>query len=162
MKAIAGFGLAGSLLPGSWNLVLGAIASDQYLGHLGPRELDRGQLAALAQRAHLRPGQEDVFVATVRAGLRRRHRAADAAEERMLEEHRLDPELVGLEVAEDQLRVVRAVVVADAGVVATDDEVRAAVVLAADRVPDGLARPRVAHRRRERSPVPRTPEAESL
>jgi len=67
----------------------------------------------------------------------------------VLEEHRLDVELVRLELVEDQLRVVGAVVVADAGVVAADDEVRAAVVLAADRVPDRLARPGVAHRGRE-------------
>src|SRR5207247_394092 len=58
----------------------------------------------------------------------------------MLEEHRLDVELVRLELVEDQLRVVAAVVVADAGVVTPDDAVRAAVVLAADRMPDGLAR----------------------
>ena len=90
-----------------------------------------------------------MVVASVRAGLRRRHRAADAAEEGVLEEHRLDPELVRLELVEDQLRVVGAVVVADPRVVAADDEVRAAVVLAADRVPDRLARAGVAHRGRE-------------
>ena len=91
-----------------------------------------------------------MVVAAVRARLRRRHRAAGLAPERVLEEHRLDPELVRLEVVEDELRVVGAVVVADARVVAADDEVRAAVVLAADRVPDRLARAGVAHRRRER------------
>jgi hypothetical protein len=67
-----------------------------------------------------------VVVATVRAGLRGRHLPADAAVEGVLEEHRLDVELVRLELVEDQLRVVGAVVVADAGVVAADDEVRAA------------------------------------
>jgi hypothetical protein len=41
----------------------------------------------------------------------------------VLEEHRLDVELVRLELVEDQLRVVGAVVVADAGVDAADDEV---------------------------------------
>src|SRR5204863_7804396 len=92
---------------------------------------------------------EDVVVAAVRAGLRRGHRAADLAPERVLEEHRLDPELVRLELIEDALRVVRAVVVADARVVTADDEVRAAEVLAADRVPDRLARAGVAHRGRE-------------
>ena len=86
----------------------------------------------------------------VRARLRARHRAADVAPEGVLEEHRLDVELVRRELVEDELRVVRAVVVADSGVVPADDEVRAAVVLAADRVPDRLARPGVAHRCRER------------
>ena len=53
------------------------------------------------------------------------------------------------------LGVVRAVerlavaVVARAGVVAADDEVRAAVVLADDGVPDGLARAAHAHRERQ-------------
>src|SRR5438552_1681517 len=82
----------------------------------------------------------------VRARLRRRHRTARLAPERVLEEHRLDVELVRLELVEDQLRVVGAVVVADAGMVAADDEVRAAVVLAAERVPDRLARAGIAHR----------------
>ncbi len=67
----------------------------------------------------------------------------------MLEEHRLDVQLVGRELVEDVLSVVASVVVANAGVVPADDEVRAAVVLAADRVPDRLPRPGVAHRRRE-------------
>ena len=58
------------------------------------------------------------------------------------------PSSPGVELVEDLLRVVGAVVVADAGVVAADDEVRAAVVLAHDRVEDRLARAGVAHRRR--------------
>ena len=55
------------------------------------------------------------------------------------------------------LRVVRAVerlavaVVAGTGVVAADDEVRAAVVLADDRVPHGLARAAHAHRERQQA-----------
>jgi hypothetical protein len=40
----------------------------------------------------------------------------------VLEEHRLDVELVGLELVEDELCVVGAVVVAYAGVVSADDE----------------------------------------
>ena len=79
-----------------------------------------------------------MVVAAVRTRFRRRHLAARAAEERVLEEHRLDVELVRLELVEDQLRVVGAVVVPDAGMVAADDEVRTAVILAADCVPDRL------------------------
>ena len=52
------------------------------------------------------------------------------------------PELVDVDVVEDLLGVVGAVVVADAGVVAADDEVGAAVVPADDRVEDRLARAR--------------------
>ena len=90
-----------------------------------------------------------MVVPAVRACLRRRHLAAGPAPEGVLEEHGLDAQLVGLELVEDQLRVIRPVVVAHARVVASDDEVRAAVVLAADRMPDCLARARVTHRGRK-------------
>ena len=85
----------------------------------------------------------------VRAGLARRHALALVAPEGVLEEERLDAELVDVELVEDLLGVVGAVVVADAGVVAADDEVGAAVVPARDRVEDRLARAGVAHLRRE-------------
>src|SRR5581483_9095053 len=137
-------------VPDPWSGADSLVRLDQHLGHLGTGELDRGQLAVAEHLAHLRPGQEDVVVGRVRAGLRAGHRPAPLAPEGVLEEHRLDVELVRLELVEDQLRVVGAVVAADAGVVAADDEVRAAVVLAADRVPDRLARAGVAHGGRER------------
>src|SRR5262245_41800 len=130
--------------------VLAAVGLDQDLGDLGTRELLRWELARRKQLAHLGAREEDVIVASVRAGLRRRHLAADLAPERVLEEHRLDVELVRLELVEDELGVVGAVVAADSRVVSADDEVRAAVVLAADRMPDRLAGARVAHRGRER------------
>ena len=53
------------------------------------------------------------------------------------------------ELVEQRLRVVGAVVVADAGCVTSDDEVRATVVAANLPVVDGFARSRVAHRTRE-------------
>ena len=90
------------------------VCVDQHLCDLGTRELDRRQLARGQHLAHLRPAQEDVILRRVRARLRARHRPARLAPERVLEEHRLDVELVRLELVEDQLRVVRAVVVADA------------------------------------------------
>ena len=65
----------------------------------------------------------------------------------MLEEQRRDAEIARRELVEDLLRVVGAVVAPHARVIAADDEVRAAVVLARDRVEDRLARPGVAHRR---------------
>ena len=49
------------------------------------------------------------------------------------------------DLVEDVVRVERAVVAADAGVVAADDLVRAAVILAEQRVQQRLARPGVAH-----------------
>src|SRR5436190_17597307 len=116
----------------------------EHFGDFGPRELDRGQLTVAEHLPHLRAGQEHVLLLVMRTRLRGRHRPARSAPERVLEEHRLDVELVRLELVEDELRVVRAVVVADAGVITADDEVGAAVVLAADRVPDRLARARIA------------------
>src|SRR6185437_14654799 len=123
----------------------GAVRLDQHAGHLGPAELGRRLDALPEHLADLRARQVDVILRRVRTRLGRAHVPARLAEERVVEEHRLDPELVALEAVEDQVRVVRAVVAAHAGVVAAHDEVRAAVVLAADRVPDGLTRPRVAH-----------------
>ena len=90
---------------------LAPVRLDQHLRDLGTRELDRRQLAGREHLAHLRPAQEDVILRRVRARLRARHRPARLAPERVLEEHRLDVELVRLELVEDQLRVVRAVVV---------------------------------------------------
>lgn len=58
----------------------------------------------------------------------------------MCSEHqRLDAELVDVDLVEDLLRLVGAVVVTGTGVVAADDEVGRAVVAADDRVEDGLA-----------------------
>ena len=81
----------------------------------------------------------------VGAGLRRAHALALVAPEGVLEEQRRDPELVDVDVVEDPLRVVGAVVVTDARVVTADDEVRAAVVSADDRVQDRLAGAGVVH-----------------
>ena len=76
------------------------------------------------------------------------HPLAVVAPEGVLEEQRLDAELADVDVVEDPLSVVGAVVVAHAGVVAPDDEVGAAVVAPDDRVEHRLARPRVVHLRR--------------
>src|SRR4029453_5964601 len=70
------------------------VGLDQDLRDLRRRELDRGQLAPTQHLSHLRPGEEDVVVAAMRTGLRRHPRAADAAEDGVLEEHRLHVELV--------------------------------------------------------------------
>src|SRR5438270_9560110 len=86
---------------------------DQDLRYFRTRELLRRELAVGEEFADLRPREMDVLRCFMRARLRGRHRAARATPERMLEEHRLDVELMRLELVEDQLRVVRAVVVAD-------------------------------------------------
>jgi hypothetical protein len=85
----------------------------------------------------------------VRAGARRGERVAGAAVEGGLELERLHAELLDREALEDALRVVGAVVLADARVVAADDQLVDAVVLAHERVKERLARAGVAHRGRE-------------
>ena len=130
---------------------------DQHVGDLGPRELLRRPLAAAEHLAHGRAREEHLVLVARRRGLRRRHRLRQLAEERVLVLERLDAQLAGLELVEDVLRVVGAVVVADAGVVAADDEVRAAVVPAHERVEDRLARAGVAHRGRVHARAGRAP-----
>src|SRR5688500_4748579 len=85
----------------------------------------------------------------MRTRLRGRHALAALAPERVLEHERGDAELAGFELLEQLLRFVGPVVRTDSGVIPANDEVRTAVVLAADRVPDRLPRSRVAHGRRE-------------
>src|SRR5580765_3262574 len=70
---------------------------DQHLGDLGPRELDRRNIAVSEHLAHLRSRQGDAVLVPVRTALRAGHRTADSAPESVLEEHRLDVELVRLE-----------------------------------------------------------------
>src|SRR5215210_81361 len=121
------------------------VGVDQDLSHLGAAEFLGRQLAVAEHLPHLGAAQEDVLLLSVRAGLARRHALAPVAPERVLEEQRLDAELVDVDFVEDLLRVIGPVVVADAGVVPADDEVGAAVVAACDRVQDGLPRPGVVH-----------------
>src|SRR3954447_11353546 len=125
------------------------VGVDQDLSHLRAAELLRRKLTVAEHLPDLRAAQEDVVLLAVRTGLARPHALALVAPERVLEEERLDAELVDVDFVEDLLRVVGAVVVTDAGVVAPDDEVGAPVVPTCDRVEDGLARPGVVHLRRE-------------
>src|SRR5215217_6534622 len=111
---------------------------DEYLDDLGTRELRRRILASAQHLSHLRPREEDVRVLAVRARLGRRHPLAVEAEEGVLEEKGCDAQLVLVELLEDVLGVVGAVVAADSSVIPPHDEVRAAVVLAADGVEDGF------------------------
>ena len=134
---------------------------DEHLGHLRPAELRRRDAARGEHLAHLRAGERDVLLRRVRAGLGRGHPVAALAVEGVVEEERRDRPARRVELVEDVLRVVGAVVVADAGVVAADDEVRAAVVLAHQRVEDRLARAGVAHRRREARRAARGPPGSS-
>jgi hypothetical protein len=72
--------------------------------------------------------------------------ACRAAVERRIELERGDANLLGRELIEDALRGQRLVILADAGVIAADDERSDAVVLADHGVEDRFARAGVAHR----------------
>src|SRR5262245_60142497 len=93
---------------------------DEDVGHLGTAELGWGTLARPQELTHLGARQRHVVGRVVGAGLARRHAGAAAAVEAVLEAQRGDPDLLGRVALEDALRVVGAVVVADAGVVAPD------------------------------------------
>src|SRR5713226_93560 len=118
---------------------------NQHLCHLWTRELAGGNLARLQHLAHFGATERDMMLTAMRAGLRRGHRVARAAEEGMIEEHRRNAKFSGIEFCEDVMRIVCAVVVADAGMVAPDDEMRTAIVLAHQRVENGFARASIAH-----------------
>src|SRR5918996_3163915 len=99
-----------------WSLigVFLLVCVDQDRSNLVPRELVWRLLAGLEHLPHLGSREEQVRLLGVRAGLRRAHALALVTPEGVLEEQRRDPELVGVDVDEDPLRVIGAVVVADA------------------------------------------------
>src|ERR671911_2335131 len=122
----------------------GAVGVDQQLGHLGPGELGRGQLAGGQHGPHLGAGEGDVLAVGVGAGLAGGHGQAAPAVEGVVEAERGDAQVLGGQRGDQLLGLEGAVVAANAGVVAADDEVGAAVVLADQGVQDGLAGPGVA------------------
>src|SRR5512135_3357351 len=89
-----------------------------------------------------------VFFA-VRTRLRRNDLTALFAVKSVLKEQRRNADLFRLKVIEYLLGVVGTVILAHARMVAPDDHVRAAIVLAAQRMENRLARTRIVHRRRE-------------
>src|SRR5262249_55035532 len=120
---------------------------DQRLRDFGPCELDRWNLALRKHLAHACAAQTDMMSLVMRTGFERGHPVALPAIEGVVEKHRRDLQLFRRELTEYQLRVVGAVVIAHAGMVAADDEVRTTVVLPNGGVENGFARPGVPHRR---------------
>ncbi len=117
----------------------------QHLQHLGPAEFRR-DVGALEQRlAQLGAREQQPVGVAVRTGPLGGHAAAAVAPECPVDFHRHDLQRASRDLVEDVLRVEGAVVVADAGMIASDDEVAAAVVLPEHRVQERLARPGVAH-----------------
>jgi citrate synthase len=130
-------------------LLGGGHALDEHAGDFGPGELDGELLAGAEHLADLCPREHETLLGRRGARLGRRHGARAEAPEGVLEEQGLDAELVQVDLVENALGVVGAVVVAHAGVVAAHDEVGAAVVLAHDGVEDRFPRAGVAHGRRQ-------------
>src|SRR5215210_6605968 len=135
--------------------LLGALPLHEHFDDFGAGEFGGRVLALGEHLADLRTAYTHVVLFVVGAGLGGSHPLSLEAEEGVFEEEGGQPDLAFLELVEDVLGVVIAVerlavrVLARAGVVASYDEVRAAVVLAADRVEDRLTWSAVAHRRRE-------------
>src|SRR5262249_17292722 len=80
-----------------------------------------------------------------RAGFSRRHAVAFAAIKRDVDLQRLGVKRARPELVEDGLRIIGAVIVADTGMIASDNEMRTAEVLANERVKERLARTGIAH-----------------
>src|SRR5262249_17328982 len=81
----------------------------------------------------------------VGTGLRRRHSITLAAVKSDVDLQRLGKKCAVPQLIEDVMRVEGTVVVADAGMVAPDDKVRAAEVLSNEGMQQGLARTGIAH-----------------
>src|SRR5438132_6972617 len=128
--------------------LLTPVRIDQDSRDLWPAELGRRLLPLRQHLPHSRAGKADVRVVGVRAGLCRSHGGAGAAIEAVLEEHRRDAQVVWPEFPENLLRIVRAVVAPDTGVVAANYEMGAAIVLPYDCVEDRFPRSGVTHCRR--------------
>ena len=86
----------------------------------------------------------------MRARAGRRHPIALTTVEGVLHAQNLDAELAHAVFVEDAVRRIRVVVRAHAGMITTDDEMRASVVAPDDRVEHRLLGPRVPHPRRVR------------
>src|SRR5512145_1419599 len=117
----------------------------QDLEHLGPGKLRRHFGAFLEPLAKLRARDLELILRFVRAGASRRHAVAAVAPERDVHLERLRLERARWNLVEHAVRIERPVVLADAGMVAPHDQMRAAVVLAEKRVQQRLARTGVAH-----------------
>src|SRR5215213_6861380 len=139
----------------SLTTLLGLLYLHEHFDDFGAGELWGWVLAFGEHLAHLRTADKHVVLFGMGAGLGGPHPLALQAEEGMFEEEWGQPDLPFLELIEDVLGIVVAVerpaagVLAWSGVVAANDKVCAAVVLAADGVEDRLAGSTVAHRRGE-------------
>src|SRR5204863_8100814 len=115
------------------HLVAGVVAAED-LEHFRARELRRHRLAFGEPGAQLRARDLQLVLFAVRAGAARGHAHAEVAPEGDVHLQRPRLERAGRQLVEYPVRVEWPIVFADAGVIAPDDQVRAAVVLAKERV----------------------------
>src|ERR687885_2649343 len=116
----------------------------QNLDHFPPRVLWWRRFAALQQGPYRRAREDHMMLPIMRARLRRGHAGTPAAIEGVLEEERGDTQRGPVECLENVLGIVGPVVVAYPRMVAPDDEMRAAIVLARQRMVHRFPWPRVA------------------
>src|SRR6478672_7652673 len=101
---------------------------DQLISDFRAAELHRRALAGAKHVSHLCAAEEDLGLRAVRAGLLADHSLAHLAPGAVLELERRDADLFrDVELIENLLGIVRAVVIAHARVIAADDEMRHAV-----------------------------------
>src|SRR5947209_3429826 len=100
----------------------------QYLYHLGSGELARRHLPLLQHLTYFGTAERDMLLAAMRAGLGGGHRLTGTAEKGVLKEQGRDAELVRLELCEDVVGIIGTIVGADPGMIASHDEMRAAIV----------------------------------
>src|SRR3954449_757402 len=110
-----------------------------------PAELVRNLFPPGKHLAQARARDLQPLLRSVRACSRGRHAIAFIAEKGDVDLERLDGEAAGRKRVEDVLGVKRAVIAADAGVIAADDQIRAAKVLPDERMQQRLARAAIAH-----------------
>ena len=120
---------------------------DQNLGNFGARKLLGRHLAVAQKLANFRATQENMVLLAMGTRFARLHSFALGAEEGVIKKERRDSQLPLLENVKNKVGVVGSVIVPDAGVIASYDKMRAAIVLANDRVEDRFPGSRVAHRR---------------
>ena len=137
----------------------GRVAAAELLHHFGVREPGRNLGAAHQPVAELRAADVERLL-VLRHFVDRVVFLFIRHEDHLLEVDHLHAQLFFV-LLQQLLGIVRSVerlaarVLAGAGVIAADDQVRAAVVLADDRVPDRLARPAHPHRQRQQREVRR-------
>src|SRR4030095_57632 len=119
---------------------------DQYFRNFGTSELHRRHFTSSEHLSHFCAGQRHMIGRRVWASLARRHSPAGPAIESVVKKEWRDPQLLRFELVEDLMCVISSVVIPDTGVISSDDEMRATVVLTYQRMKDRFTWTGVPHR----------------